>query len=383
MPPNAPDDSPALNDKAFVLVLALTTVAFGWILWPFYGAVLWGTAMAIVFAPVYRRLLRALGQRRTPAALATVAIILLLVILPLALVTASLVQEGTALYARSKSGELSFNVYVQQIYGVLPEWLTQLLERFGLGNLDVLKEKLVAALNAGSQALAAQALGIGQNTFDFIVSFFITLYLLFFLMRDGDTLARRIRNALPLHPAHKRKLAEKFTTVIRATVKGNIAVAALQGALGGVAFWFLGVHAPVLWAVLMAFLSLLPAVGAALIWFPVALYFLATGEVWQGLGLIAFGVLVIGLVDNLLRPVLVGKDTKMPDYVVLISTLGGMAIFGLNGFVIGPLIAAIFMAVWGIVASERSDTRPQPQDRPARGPRPPRRRHPPQDAPPQ
>ena len=103
----------------------------------------------------------------------------------------------------------------------------------------------------------------------------------------------------------------------------------------------------------MAFLSLLPAVGAALVWIPVAIYFLATGAIWQGILLIAFGVLVIGLVDNILRPVLVGKDTKMPDYVVLVSTIGGMSLFGLNGFVIGPVVAAMFMAAWDIFAKAR------------------------------
>jgi predicted PurR-regulated permease PerM len=121
-------------------------------------------------------------------------------------------------------------------------------------------------------------------------------------------------------------------------------------------FWFLGVHAPVLWGTLMAFLSLLPAVGAAVVWVPVAVYFLATGAVWQGGVLIAFGVLVIGLVDNVLRQVLVGKDTKMPDYVVLVSTIGGMSLFGLNGFVIGPVIAAMFMAAWGIFVKARQET---------------------------
>ena len=121
---------------------------------------------------------------------------------------------------------------------------------------------------------------------------------------------------------------------------------ATQGALGGLAFWVLKVEGALLWAVLMGFLSLLPAVGAALIWLPVALYFLATGAIWQGAALIAYGVMVIGLVDNLLRPILVGKDTGMPDYLVMTTTLGGMVVFGLNGFVIGPAIAAMFIAVW-------------------------------------
>ena len=212
---------------------------------------------------------------------------------------------------------------------------------------------LDATAAQGSQIVAGQALTIGQNTFDFLVSFFVMLYLLFFLLRDGATLSSMVRNAVPLAKPHTHFLLNKFTTVIRATIKGNVAVAVAQGTIGGLAFWFLGVQGALLWAVLMAFLSLLPAVGAALIWGPVALYFLATGHIWQGAVLIFVGVFVIGLVDNILRPLLVGKDTKMPDYVVLISTLGGMALFGLNGFVIGPVIAALFMAAWSLfVASD-------------------------------
>jgi predicted PurR-regulated permease PerM len=212
----------------------------------------------------------------------------------------------------------------------------------------------------GGQVLAPQALSIGMNTFEFVISLGIMLYLLFFLMRDGRRLADSIKEAVPLRTEQKSALFSRFADVVRATVKGGILVAIAQGALGGLAFWFLGVHAALLWAVLMAFLSLVPAIGAGLVWVPVAIYFLATGAIWQGLALIAYGVLVIGLVDNLLRPFLVGKDTKLPDYVVLISTLGGIDVFGLNGFVLGPLIAAIFMVTWEIFVTSRR----APQDQP-------------------
>jgi Predicted permease len=178
------------------------------------------------------------------------------------------------------------------------------------------------------------------------------MYLLFFLLRDGVVVAQGLRDAIPLAPAAKERLLERFTTVVRATVKGNILVAIVQGGLGGLAFWVLGVHAPILWGVVMAFLSLLPAIGAALIWGPVSIYLLATGQIWQGIALIVFCAVVIGLIDNVLRPILVGKDTKLPDYVVLISTLGGLAVIGLNGFVIGPLIAAMFVSGWKILATE-------------------------------
>ena len=191
----------------------------------------------------------------------------------------------------------------------------------------------------------------------FVVSFFLMLYLLFFFLRDGSELAQRLKDAIPLRTEQKRALFSKFTIVIRAMFKGTILVAALQGVLGGIIFWFLGIPAAVLWGVVMAFLSLLPAVGSALIWLPVALYLLATGAVWQGLVLITYGALVIGLVDNLLRPFLIGMDTKLPDYVVLTSTLGGIAIFGLNGFVIGPVIAAMFIATWDIFSTGTQTTK--------------------------
>ena len=167
-------------------------------------------------------------------------------------------------------------------------------------------------------------------------------------------LYKRISKAVPLQGDQKQALFQKFAIVVRAMIKGTIFVAIIQGTLGGLIFWALGIHAPVLWGVMMALLSLLPAVGAAVVWFPVAIYLLATGSVWQGIVLLAFGAGVIGLVDNVLRPYLVGKDTRMPDYIVLISTLGGIVTFGLSGFVLGPLIAAMFIAVWDISSSAMS-----------------------------
>jgi predicted PurR-regulated permease PerM len=349
-----PIEFPGLEDKTFLMLVVAVSLAFAWILWPYSGAVLWATVLAIVFAPLYRRLSIGMRRKRTLASLTTLVIILMIVILPVTLITSLLLQEAFSIYEKIQSGELNFGRYFQQVFGALPGWVSDLLDRFGLTNLGVMQERLSSGLMKTSQFLAAQALNIGQNTFDFIVKLCIVLYLLFFLLRDGDVLSKRIRDAIPLRAEQKRDLFTKFIAVIRATVKGNIVVAIIQGALGGLMFWFLGVHAAVLWGVLMTVLSLLPAVGAALVWLPVAIYFLATGAIWQGVLLIAYGVLVIGLVDNVLRPILVGKDTKMPDYVVLISTLGGIAIFGVNGFVIGPVIAAMFMAVWDIFAASRS-----------------------------
>ena len=352
-----------LEDKTFLFLVIAISLAFAWILWPFYGAVLWGAVLAIVFAPLYRRLCGSMRQRRNLAALVMVVIIVLIVILPSTLVTAALVREASGVYEMFKSGELNLARGFQHGLDALPSWAVGLLERFGLTDLAGVQEGLSAGLGRASQFIAAQALNIGQATFELVVRMFVMLYLLFFLLRDGDELFRIIRDAVPLRPEQQRAIFSKFATVIRATVKGTIVVAVLQGGLGGLIFWFLGIRAALLWAALMALLSLLPAVGAALVWFPVALYLLVTGAIWQGLVLIAFGVLVIGLVDNLLRPILVGTDIRMPDYVVLLSTLGGIEIFGMNGIVLGPLIAAMFMVVWDILSGSRHAAQDDPISR--------------------
>lgn len=340
-----------LPQSSFLLLLGIVTLAFFWILLPFSGAVFWGVVFSIVFAPLYAHLLNALGNRPNLAALLALVVILLMVIMPLAMIAASLVDQAATVYGMIETGQIDFGRMFQQVIGALPSWALSLLERFELTNLTSLQVKLTAAAAQISQATARYAINFGRNAFDFLVSTTVMLYLLFFLFRDGRTLAARIKRAVPLSSRYKKPLFDNFTTVIRATVKGNVLVAMAQGALGGAIFWFLDVPGPLLWAVVMAFLSLLPAVGAAIIWGPVAIYFLITGSIWQGVVLTTFGVVVIGLVDNLLRPLLVGKDTKLPDYIVLLSTIGGMALFGLNGFVIGPVIAALFIASWDLFSN--------------------------------
>lgn len=350
--------SPLNHSRTFIALLIAVSVAFFWLLWPFYGAVFWGAVLAIIFSPWHRKLADKLAPRNNLAALLSLLIVLLVVIIPLTLITGSLAQEGMLLYESMRSGSLNFGAYFQQIMEAMPPSVHALLARFDLADLGSVQEKLSTGAMEASQLLATQLLNIGQDTAQFVVSFGIMLYLLFFLLRDGTRLSRRLRRALPLEDSYKQHLFRKFTTVVRATVKGNIAVAAVQGALGGVTFWALGIQGALLWGVIMGFLSLLPAIGAGLIWGPVAIYFLVTGAIWKGVILILVGVLVIGMVDNVLRPVLVGKDTKLPDYVILISTLGGMSLFGLNGFVIGPLIAALFVACWDLFSP------PDPEDLP-------------------
>lgn len=343
----------ALQQKALMLLLVLVTLAFIWILLPYYGAVFWAVILGIVFAPLQRRLLMRLDFRRNLAAGITLLVCLLIAILPVIIISTLLVQEGATLYKNIESGQLDIASYIERFKDMLPAFAQTGLERLGMGDLEGLRDKIAKGALQGSQFFATQAFSFGQGTFEFLVSFGIMLYLLFFFLRDGAELVRKIRTAVPLAEHQKRRLQLKFNRVVRATVKGNLLVAVTQGALGGLIFWVLDIPSALVWAVLMAFLSLLPAVGAGIVWAPVAAYFLLSGAIWQGVVLTAFGVLVIGLVDNVLRPILVGKDTRMPDYLILISTLGGLAVFGLNGFVIGPLIAALFMSSWGIFVSTK------------------------------
>ena len=339
-----------LQDRTFLLILFLVSVAFLAILWPYWEAIFWGVSLAILFSPLHRKLLARMPKHPNLAALSTMVVCLFLVILPLTLLSLSLVQEATLLYERLKSGKLNFGNYLQQVIHALPAWAVGWLDRMELTSLAALQAKFSAVSVQASQLVATRAVNIGQNTLQFVVSFGVMMYLLFFLLRDGRSLARRVRDAVPLDESHKVRLSSNFTTVIRATLKGNMVIAVTQGLLGGFIFWMLDVQGAVLWGVLMAFLSLLPAVGAGLIWGPVAIYFFATGATTQGVVLTAYGIAVIGMVDNVLRPILVGRDTKLPDYVVLISTLGGLTLVGINGFIIGPVVAALFMACWDLFA---------------------------------
>lgn len=348
--------TPALRRAAFLLLLALVTVAFFWIISPFFGAVFWAMVLALMFMPVHRRLCARLRGRDTLAALGTLLFCMVIVVVPMIFVVGAMVDEATSFTQRLRTGEFNPRTYFEQIQNALPGWLRDLLGRFGLFNAQDVVDKLTAAVVQGGQALTTRALAIGQNTLMLLVNLGIMLYLLFFFLRDGRDLAQTIRRAVPMQRQHTDFLLSKFATVVRATVKGTVVVALVQGMLGGVAFAFLGIHGAVLWGVVMSVLSLLPAIGAALVWAPVAIYLIATGSMIEGLGLAAWGAGVMGMVDNLLRPILVGKETKLPDYLVLLSTIGGLSIFGLNGFLIGPAIAALFVATWALFSHEEGAT---------------------------
>lgn len=351
-----------IEDGFFLGLVILVSIAFALVLEPFFAAVLWGVIVAILFWPVNRWLLAKMPGHRNSAALITLVAIIAIVIVPAIFLSFALVQEAAHFYGQIQSGQINFERMFGQMQSALPDWAHSILRRFGLSNFDAARITVTRGLTSSVRSIAGQALLIGQSAFSFIVALGVMLYLAFFLLRDGDTLSRRFAEAAPLRANQREALLHRFVVVIRATVKGSLVVAIVQGLIGGVVFWALAIPGALLWGVLMGVFSLLPAVGAAIVWGPVALYLLATGAIWQAVVLVVCGAVIIGSVDNVLRPILVGRDTRMPDYVVLISTLGGLELFGFNGIVIGPVIAALFLATWNIFTRMRHGGAELPAD---------------------
>ncbi|KJS05976.1 MAG: membrane protein [Gammaproteobacteria bacterium BRH_c0] len=356
----APDTPPGskLEQRTFLLLLLIVTGLFFYLLKPFFAPVFWACAISVLFYPVQERLLRRWGDRPNLIALATLLLCVVLVVIPVLLILTSFVQEGANLYQKIESGEIKPDTIVDRIRSALPS-LQIVLDRLGM-DMESLKQRASDSALAASSFVAKNAFSLGQSTFQFFLSLGLMLYMLFFLLRDGSRLVQLIARALPLGDERERLLFQKFSEVTRATVKGSLVVAIVQGALGGLIFWILDIPAPILWAVVMAALSLIPAVGAGLVWLPFSIYLFAVGDLTSAIILVLYGFLVIGLADNLLRPILVGRDTKLPDWLVLLSTLGGLVMFGINGFVIGPLIAAVFIVFWQIFSRDFNNHELQP-----------------------
>ncbi|WP_417546177.1 AI-2E family transporter [Marinobacter sp.] len=342
-----------LETRTFLAMLVGVSLAFVLLMKPFFGPIFWAIAIALIFHPFQMFLVRRLGDRPNVNALITLTVCMLIVVIPVLVLVTSLAAEGVGIYQQIQDGEIKPGEYIDQVNQSFPA-IQSFLAQFDVSFSEI-RDRVVSVFVGGSQFLAKQALGIGQNTFQFFLGLALMVYLAFFLLRDGRKLVELLIRALPLGDERERLLFAKFAEVTRATVKGNLLIAIIQGALGGIIFWILGIGGALLWGVVMAIFSLLPAVGAALVWVPAAIYLAAVGDVVESIVLTIFGVVVIGLADNVLRPILVGRDTKLPDYIVLLSTLGGLAMFGVNGFVMGPLVAALFMAFWGIFIREFSE----------------------------
>lgn len=352
----------------FFTLLTLTTVAFFGLLNVFLIPIFWAVAFAVVFEPVSERMERWLGGRSTLASVITLTAIVLLILLPLLLLILAVTDEVARLMDAIEGGEVDVGAPVTWASENLP-LLYGYIERFGL-DVENLRGRISDFALVAGRWIAGNALQIGQNTVSFLVGVTLMLYLLFFFLRDGPSIVRRLVEILPLGDMREIHLFTRFAEVVRATVKGTFVIAAVQGTIGGIAFAVLGIRGAVLWGVLMAVSSLIPVVGPAIVWLPAAVMLLVSGQVIGGIVLIAIGSVVIGAADNLLRPILVGRDIQMPDYLVLLATLGGLALFGITGLVIGPLIAALFITLWEMFEEIFGDREAEQAHRPPEDPAP-------------
>lgn len=335
-----------MESWTFISLLLCCTLAFLWILIPFFGPIFWALALAIIFHPLHCKLLKKLNGRKNLAAGLCLLVSVFVLVIPVVATTVAVTAEIMDFYEKAEQNDGFLQGHMQSFNAALSvaqEWGAKV----GV-NLEGLKAKLTSAVSSSGQAVAKQMVSAGKNILSFAVGLGVMLYVAFFMLRDGERIVDKLMQSFPLRNDREELLCQKLKEVVRATIKGNLVIAIIQGALGGVIFAVLGIPGALIWGVVMVCASLLPAIGAGIVWLPVAIGLIIAGEVWKGVVLILFGAVVIGLVDNLLRPILVGRDTKLPDYIVLISTLGGISLLGVNGFVMGPVIAAMFFAVWGI-----------------------------------
>ncbi len=338
-----------LEYKSFIWLLIIVSVGFIMLMLPFFGIIFWSVAIAILFSKLQDYFVK-LTNSPNLSALMTLFVTIVIVVLPFLFMASEFLNQGLALYQGLTSGKVDINAYFERVktsFPIIQEYMT----RFEL-NPQGIQEKLAEGFIFLSKFVGQKAVSIGAQTLNIVAEVGLLLYISFFTLRDKEKIITLLHKALPLGDRREALLFQKISEVTKATVNGSLVVAVVQGCLGGLIFWYLDVQAPILWGGVMTLLSLVPLIGAGLVWVPVAIYFFATGEVQSGIILTAFGVGVIGLVDNILRPILVGKDTRLPDYLVLLSTLGGFALFGMNGFIIGPMLAVLFITCWNIFIKE-------------------------------
>jgi predicted PurR-regulated permease PerM len=247
----------------------------------------------------------------------------------------------------SEPGTLSQSLQSLPFYETIEPYRNQIISKAGelVGSTSgFIIEKLTSAT---------------MGTFNIIVGVFIMLYCMFFFLIEGDRILEKILYYLPLEDHDERRILDKFTSITRATIKGTLVIGVLQGGLAGLAFAVLGIPSAVFWGTVMAVLSVIPSVGSALVWFPAVIYLVTTGHIAKGIGLFVFCAFVVGSLDNLLRPKLVGKDTQMHELMILFGTLGGIFMFGMVGIIIGPIIAGLFVTVWEIYGIAFQDVLPE------------------------
>jgi predicted PurR-regulated permease PerM len=339
-------DRPALNNPriAFLFLLSVgVTVLLLWVVRPFIVPVVMAAVLAVLLHPLYRRMLGRLGERRAVASGVTVLLSLVLVIVPFVLFLSVLVSQAVEL-SQSAAQWMSSQV---ENPGKLQQRLEQTptLERLLPYQDQIVEKTSQLASNAGAYA-AGRLADSAKGTARFFLMLFITLYAMFFFLIDGRSIVDSVLRFTPLSEDDKARVLGTFGSVGRATIKGTLTIGVVQGGLAGLAFWVAGIDAAVFWGAVMTILSIIPGIGTAVVWVPAVIYLAMAGQTGAAIGLALWCAIVVGMADNVLRPVLIGKDIEMPDLLVMLTTLGGLALFGASGIVIGPLLGALSLTIW-------------------------------------
>lgn len=350
-----PYETTALEHWSFLLVLAAVSVLMVWVAWPFVGPIMWATLAAIMFQPLYRWCLRQMRGKRNLAALLALLIIFVAVLLPALWIGSIVINETLGVVNTLRAEPIDVGAWFETVYALLPAAAQKMVEDNGWTNIAFLQEQLQNVLGESAGIIAQQAVSIGSGALSFVLSFTVGLYILFFLLRDGSRIGETILHSAPVDREIADRLAERFLGIVRAVIKGSGVVGLIQGTLGGIMLAMAGVPSPLLLGVLMAILALIPAVGTALVWAPAGIWLIIVGEVGAGVFVLGAGFVIISSVDNVLRPILVGRDTGIPDWIILVTTLGGITLAGFSGIVLGPLVAGLFLASWGILQEQRAD----------------------------
>lgn len=337
-----------LNVYFFFLLLIGAGVVVFFIFQPFLTAIVAAAILSILFKPTYRIITRFFRGNEVLGSFVTCLVVALMIVTPIIATLSLAVAEANNLY-HTLTEEQGFE-------GLIQSTATYLNEKsparfiFSEGTFDPNR------VTEDIRRLGENAIGILQAAYQSVTHFifwvFIMFFTLFYLFIDGEKAFRYLLRLSPLKNEHEKLLATKFISISRATLRGTLVVGTIQGLLGGLAFWIVGVPSPAIWGLMMVLLAMIPMIGSALIWLPAALILLLIGDIWQGVFLLGFGFGVISIVDNILRPRLVGKDTQMHPLMVFFAILGGIAFFGLPGFVIGPILVSLFLALSEIYAIE-------------------------------
>ena len=331
-----------LRSAFFTGLIVLLSVAILYLIRPFFYPIFWAAVIAIVFYPHYNWLnsfIRMPGLN----ALLMVCVVLVTIFLPLTLISALLVNESVDLY-----GKVSEKGFAENIEGV-STWLegTPLAPYIDTVKTDWTRYAADATKRLSGYFFSGIK-SVTQNSLRFFFMLFIMFYTLFYFFKDGHRMLDRLKHLSPVGEKYEVMLYDRFTSTVRATLKSTFIVGGIQGIIGGILFWITGVPGALIWGVIMIALSIVPALGSFVVWLPAGLIMLALGNTWQGVTILLVGTFVISTIDNLLRPPLVGRDIQMHPLLGLFSTLGGIVLFGISGFIIGPIIAALYLSIMTI-----------------------------------